>query len=1289
MSMTRTRHVWMSALLFAGIGLSSPVLAQGGCLNETLYPAGAITPSNIGLVTVIATCNFRQEHSQITGIVPGGTYEFTSSLGSYVTLRSGSYDGGVVAEGTAPLQYVAADNSDLFPHWNVDDACTTDDTECVETNVQRILNCTPPEFTYTYTEDCDLGEFYLDIDVTSTGDGSTVNITYDVFGSIQTIPGVGVGLTQIGPFFIGDQVDLTIEHESDPECNIALGLLELASSCPVPIGCGGPAIVNNYCYTDLDSRTWTYQAAGSGSLILYFTQGTIETCCDDLAIYDGLDATGTLLYQFDGLSADISDISVISTTGSLHMVMSSDGSVSCTSQSTTEWIWEVNCLNCAYPQVATNVVEDCPNNQWTLEVDVLSTGDGSTVNLDYNVNGGGVQSEIGVGVGVTILGPFAIGDVVDVTVVHESDAICNLALPTITDPGNCPTIIECGVPPITETYCYGPSDAQEWRYESSGAGTLRLRFLRGTIESNNYDSLEIYDGPDATAPLLFTHNNTLTYNLGPVGSAVNNLEPNFYEVIAYSTSGQLYMEMTSDGSVQCGGEFPTATYDSWEWEVVCLDCSIPTGDVTIVDDCANNQFSLDVNVTGTGDATTARILYTINGGDVIEVTGLAVGVTTIGPFGFDDIVNVTIAHESNDLCNIGYGNFSDTGTCPLLIACDGTFVQDSVCFANNQDLRYYYQGTGTFPLGIFFDNGTLGFGDVLTLYDGGDITAPVLQTFNATPDLAGVFVSTTNPEHRLTLRIQANGFTSCGDGGLIDDIGWQVGCLDCVPPTGTFTIVQDCDNFQYFIDVNVTSLGTDPELEIANDGGVASTNITTPGTYQIGPFVSGTPIEVTLVNDANSLCNVYSGTLVNPLCPTVLCGSTPFVETYCYTNSENRAWAYEVPAGGTIRLVFQRGTIESNTWDDLIIFDGPDPNSDTLFIHNNTLTYNLGPDGSAVNSTASPYYTVDVTTTGTNLYMTLTTDASVSCESQAGAWDSWEWTAQCFGCQAPGVAYNLVPNCFDRTYTAEVIVTQTPGPDGLEIVNELTSEQQLATAPGVYTFGPYDQNNLTIFGVTDLADATCTFMSDSLTYASTDCILSTCQVVNTELCYGNDLDRWYTYQANENVPISIAFLQGQLLSGDQIVVYNGADETANVIYQGANGGNMAGFAVNSQNPENIITLRIRSNAAGSCDDGAALTPLKWDVGCGFVGISEGEGSGFNVYPNPTRDLITVGLGSDVSGDVLIRVMDISGRVVMEHPYVAKGGGNQTLDLKGLQSGQYLVQLNTSEWVRTQRVELTR
>jgi hypothetical protein len=711
--------------------------------------------------------------------------------------------------------------------------------------------------------------------------------------------------------------------------------------------------------------------------------------------------------------------------------------------------------------------------------------------------------------------------------------------------------------------------------------------------------------------------------------------------------------------------------------------------VTIVDDCANDQFSLSVEVTGTGDAATANIEYTLNGGPLQLEAGVGVGVTVLGPFAFGDVVNVVLAHESNVLCNIDEGDFSETGTCPLLIACDGTFVQDSVCFGNNEDLRYYYQGTGTFPLGLFFDNGLVSFGDVVTVHDGGDITAPVIFQSAPNADLTGVFVSTTNPENRLTIRILADGFTSCADGGLTDDIAWQIGCLDCVPPVADFSIIQDCEDFQYFVEVVVTSLGTDPEVEIANTAGVASTFITAPGTYQVGPFVSGTELEVTLVNDANNLCNLYSGTLVNPLCPTILCGSSPVPETYCYINNENRAWAYEVPAGATIQLVFQRGTIESNTWDDLTIFDGPDASGPVLFSHINTETYNLGPEGSAVNTTFNPYYAVDVTTTTGNLYMTLTTDASVSCESQAGAWDSWEWTVQCLGCQAPGVAYNLVADCIDRSYLAEVIVTQTPGVNGLEIVNETTGEDSVVTAPGVFVFGPYAQNDITVFGITDLANTTCTFISDSLTYSSADCIISTCDVLATDHCYGNNEDRWYTYQSIENVPMTVAFEQGQMLTGDRIVVYNGYDETATVIYQGANGGNLAGFAVNSQNPNNVITLRIQSNDAGSCADGAATVPPRWAVGCGAVGVDEASSESFSVYPNPTNDLLTIALGGNVSGDVLVRVLDMSGRVVLETPYVVKGGGSNTISMAGLQNGQYMIQLNTDNWVKTQRVQVAR
>jgi hypothetical protein len=1518
MSMTRTRHVWMSALLLAGIGLSSPVLAQGECLNEEQVPPGApVVPASNGTLTQISACAFERQYAHVSGINAGGTYAFTSSLGSYITLRTGTYDGPVVAEGVSPLQYVASDNSDLYPHYNVDDACTASNVACADVAVQRILNCTPPTFTYTYVENCELGEFYLDIDVTSTGDGSTVNITYDVFGSVQTIPGVGVGVTQIGPFFIGDQVDLTVEHESDPQCNIALGLLELASNCPTPIACGAPAITTTYCYEPNDLRSWAYQGLGSGTLRLRFLRGTIESnTYDSLEIYDGLDATAPLLFTHSNTQAynlgptgsavnntltQYYEVEVYSTTGSLFMQMSSDGSVQCGGAVPTAtydaWEWEVVCLDCSIPTFTTNVVEDCPNNQWSLEVDLTSTGDGSTVNLNYSVNGGGIQSEIGVGVGVTVLGPFVINEEVDLEVAHESNFLCNQVLPTITDlgncpnlvtcgapaftddycytnstteswlytavgtgtlrltfiagsiqssvndrliiydgvdatgpilfehvgqnfqnplagiqvnttsgslymetvsdaftscadgnqtawewsvqcldcllpaatvsivedcpnnqftlpldvtsvgdgasvsvsytvnggtaqtqtgiglgqtilgpfavndvvnltlehennplcnipfgdltdPGNCPTIIECGVPAIVETYCYEPNDAQEWRYESGGAGTLRLRFLRGTIESNTYDSLEIYDGPDATAPLLFTHNNAAAYNLGPAGSAVNNVLTTFYDVVAYSTTGQLYMEMTADGSVQCGGEFPSATYDSWEWEVVCLDCAIPTGTVTVVDDCANDLFSLDVDVTGTGDAPTATIIYTLNGGTAVELTGLTVGVTTIGPFAFGDVVNVTLAHESNELCNIGYGNFTNTGTCPLLINCDGTLIEDSVCFANNDDLRYYYQSTSATPLGLFITNGTLGFGDILTIYDGGDITAPVLYTSNGGVDLSTVFVSTTNAENRLTLRIQGNGFTSCADGGLAEDIGWQVGCYDCTPPSATFSIVQDCDNLQYFIDVNVSVLGSDAEVEIANDGGLASTFITATGTYQIGPFETGTPIVVTLINDVNSLCNVYSGTLVNPLCPTVLCGNSAFNETYCYVPNENRAWAYEVPAGSTVRLIFQRGTMESNTWDDLTIYDGPDATGTVLFAHTNAATYNFGPEGSAINGTDFPYYGVDVTTTGTNLYMTLTSDGSVQC-STSPTWDAWEWSAQCVGCQAPGVAYNVVEDCVDRSFDVEVIVTEAPSSQGLSITNVVDNVQNVVNATGVYSYGPFELDSTAVFAVADQANGDCVFLSDSLSFSLDSCIISACAVFSTTVCYGNDVDLWYTYQAIENVPISIAFLQGQMLPGDLITLYNGDGVDSPILYEGNFGGNLAGFTANSQNANNILTLRVRSNGSGSCDDGSIPNPMTWDVGCGSIGIEENASEAFSIFPNPTKDLLTIALSGGITGDILVRVLDVSGRIVAEQPYVLKGGSNQTIDLGGLRPGQYMIEIGTSEWTRTQRVQVVR
>jgi hypothetical protein len=49
---------------------------------------------------------------------------------------------------------------------------------------------------------------------------------------------------------------------------------------------------------------------------------------------------------------------------------------------------------------------------------------------------------------------------------------------------------------------------------------------------------------------------------------------------------------------------------------------------------------------------------------------------------------------------------------------------------------------------------------------------------------------------------------------------------------------------------------------------------------------------------------------------------------------------------------------------------------------------------------------------------------------------------------------------------------------------------------------------------------------------------------------------------------------------------------------------------------------------------------------------------------------------------------MSGRVVLEQPLNVKAGVN-TLDMGRLQTGQYMVELTTDNWVKTQRVQVSR
>ena len=99
-----------------------------------------------------------------------------------------------------------------------------------------------------------------------------------------------------------------------------------------------------------------------------------------------------------------------------------------------------------------------------------------------------------------------------------------------------------------ETYCYGANEFTTWSYQASGPGTMRLFFDRGTIQSSAFDELRIHDGTNSGDPLLFVHDQTVTSNLGPIGSAINSTVGNYYVVDVFASTGQIYMELITSAA---------------------------------------------------------------------------------------------------------------------------------------------------------------------------------------------------------------------------------------------------------------------------------------------------------------------------------------------------------------------------------------------------------------------------------------------------------------------------------------------------------------------------------------------------------------------------------------------------------------------------------------------------------------------------------------------------------------------------------------------------------------------
>ncbi len=157
----------------------------GQCLNTSSFGSASINTS--GAIVTISTCSYAGEYSTISGAVAGQTLKFTSSLGDYVTVRSGSPSGPVIGFGAMPYTLSNTYTGTIYAHWTTNSACGTQ-SSCRVTTVQCVSCVAPPAPVN------DLCSGAISVSCGTTVSGNTALAAPDAAPTCVTSTGTGGGL---------------------------------------------------------------------------------------------------------------------------------------------------------------------------------------------------------------------------------------------------------------------------------------------------------------------------------------------------------------------------------------------------------------------------------------------------------------------------------------------------------------------------------------------------------------------------------------------------------------------------------------------------------------------------------------------------------------------------------------------------------------------------------------------------------------------------------------------------------------------------------------------------------------------------------------------------------------------------------------------------------------------------------------------------------------------------------------------------------------------------------------
>ena len=469
---------------------------------------------------------------------------------------------------------------------------------------------------------------------------------------------------------------------------------------------------------------------------LVFLAGGVETCCDEVIVYDGLNGTGNIIYGAltgGGLSDYSTVPPVVSSTGTLSLVINTDGSNTCSSVGYTPFDVVVNCMvppTCLVPTALTlgEVTGDEITVSWTAQNaetswnviwgpsgftpgDVNQLGSDVATSTTYTVTGLAESTEYDIYVQADCGG----GDLSSWAGPVEVLTSCN-AMPAI---GYCEDFED-----IDELGCWrvinANLDGEVWGVYTGYAHS-------GTQSAGIYTDYHYGDNDDylVLPRMTLTGNEVLNFWY----RARSSSEPNDFRVVLSTTGSEAadftevvlpLMEVSNttykdtsvnlsaySGDVYIAFHIPPGGLDGYYLYIddVCIDICTPVPGTDGAADVCNQDGVVDLSSVITSEYTHGTWWFPNNPG-IINGSDMDVSTLVNGTYNVSYVV-ATACTSDTTVATINVFNPSSAGEDGVLTACKNQMVELFGALSGNVDFGgTWYAPNGSAITNSYFKTGT-------------------------------------------------------------------------------------------------------------------------------------------------------------------------------------------------------------------------------------------------------------------------------------------------------------------------------------------------------------------------------------------------------------------------------------------------------------------------------------------------------------------------------------------------------------------------------------------------------